>query len=207
MRLIIDCFIKIIFLFSLFQNQRESIVPSLNVPVVKVQQCDEEFDETSREAKFAFRKTDLKSWKNSSGGTNTNSDSAPIQHWAVVIHFPRGNSTYVFEAYEDEKTGKLEGYRARHVHYEVFEKAKEFGTADTSPRELLEIAKQVQSNGTEYNPIDNNCQTWLKEFLRNISQNLCQSFERLLVELNLPIIVGSFLFLIVLVSCIFYSIL
>ena len=120
---------------------------------MKVQDCPEEIDETLRQAKFAFRKTDLGSWENSarssspssssSGGTNTNSDPPPIQHWTVVIQLPRGNLTYLFEANADKETGRLEAFRARHVDYIVFEKAKYFGTAVTSSCELLEIANQV----------------------------------------------------------------
>nr|CAH0107121.1 unnamed protein product [Daphnia galeata] len=101
----------------------------------------QECDERNREAKFALRSTDLENWNNSNCA-------------AVVIHFPEGEQTYLFQVAKDEKTGHLKAYHARYVDYEEFEKAIYFGTAVTCPRELLEKAKQVKSKGTEYNPID-----------------------------------------------------
>jgi hypothetical protein len=54
------------------------------------------------------------------------------------------------------------------------------GTLDTCPRELLEFAKQVSSNGTKYDLTNNNCQTWLEEFLKLISSDLFKSFQEML---------------------------
>jgi hypothetical protein len=146
------------------------------VNVVKLQECEEEFDEKRREAKFAFRSTDLGSWNSSSfsrGGINTDRHSKDIQHWALVVHFPRGKKTYLFEAGNDEN-GLLQAGRAEGVNYKVFEEAKYFGTTETSPSELLAKAKQVSTtkNYQTYNAFYNNCQTWLKEFLDLISPEL-----------------------------------
>jgi hypothetical protein len=171
------------------------------VPVAKVQDSPQEFDSTPREAKFAFRSTDLSSWKTLNASVSKfltadennqtdSSDPIPVQHWAVVIYFPEGDLTYVFEANQDENTGYLEAYRARHVDYKVFEKAEYFGTAVTCPRELWEKAKQVKSNGTKYNPIDNNCQTWLKQFVKLISPELFKSLLETIKKLELPALVG-----------------
>ena len=161
-----------------FKIESDSSVPSLNAEVKKLQDCPKEFDKEQREAKFALRSTETSSWENAfADGTIANSDPIRLQHWAVVIHFPEGEQTYLFQVAKDEKTGHLEAYRARHVDYEVFKKAKEFGTAVTCPRELLEKAKQVKSNGIEYNLTNNNCQTWLKEFLQLISPKLFKSFQ------------------------------
>ena len=161
-----------------FKIESDSSVPSLNAEVKKLQDCPKEFDKEQREAKFALRSTETSSWENAfADGTIANSDPIRLQHWAVVIHFPEGEQTYLFQVAKDEKTGHLEAYRARHVDYEVFKKAKEFGTAVTCPLELFDKAKQVKSNGTKYNPIDNNCQIWLKAFLTSVSPSLYQSFE------------------------------
>ncbi len=157
-----------------------------------MQDCPEEFDATKREAKFAlFRSTETNSWENSfADGTFANSDPIRLQHWAVVIHFPEGEQTYLFEVAKDEKTGHLEAYRARYVDYEVFKKSKYFGTAVTSPLELLEKAKQIKSNGTPYNLANNNCQTWLEEFLNLVSPNLYQSLKKMIDELERPYLLG-----------------
>ena len=175
----------------------DSSVPSLNVSPQKLQDCPKECDREQREAKFAFRSTDLESWQklasaspSSVGGTNANSDPIRIQHWAVVIHFPEGDLTFVFEAAKGEETGKLEGYRARFVDKEVFEKAIYFDTFKTSPRELLEMAKQVKSNGTPYNLANNNCQTWLVEFVNLVSPNLLKSLTKMIDKLELRDLFG-----------------
>jgi hypothetical protein len=133
---------------------------------------EEEFDITPREAKFAIRTTDLVCWKSffRSGQQPTDSDPSTIQHWAVVVHFPRGKKTYLFEAWKDENNGKLQPGRAENVDYEVFEKAKYFDTFRTSPYHLLEIAKDVPRGN--YHVFHNNCQTWVQTFLEKISPNL-----------------------------------
>ena len=121
---------------------------------------------------FAFRTTDL--------GSNDQSSAVikELKHWSLVVHFPRGKKTYLFEAGKDEGTGLLEATRTENVNYFVFSsRADYFETLHTCPRELLEKAKQVKSNGTPYNLTTNNCQTWLKEFLQLISPKLFKSFQ------------------------------
>jgi hypothetical protein len=168
----------------LFQNDSQSSAPSLNVNVVKLQECEEEFDEKRREAKFAFRSTDLGSWasfSSSRGGINTDTDPTTIQHWALVVHFPRGKKTYLFEAWKDESNGLLQPGRAEGVDYEIFEKAKYFGTIETCPSELLTKAKQVstkQPGWSRYDVFFNNCQSWLREFLDLISPKLLQELYK-----------------------------
>jgi hypothetical protein len=170
---------RLIHYFLLFQNDSSNSAPSLNdVDVVKLQECKEEFDNTPRETKFAFRSTDLCSWAASSpctGGENTNRDPTPIQHWALVVHFPRGEKTYLFEAGKDEN-GLLQAVRAEipFKDFQVFEKATYFGTIETCPCELLEKAKQVSTTKRFpfYNILNNNCQTWLEDFLLLISPDL-----------------------------------
>jgi hypothetical protein len=146
----------------------------VNVEVVKLSDCEEEFDKEPREAKFAFRSTDLSSWASSSAAgptNNTDSDPTTIQHWAVVVHFPRGKKTYLFEAWEDNK--KLQPGRAEIVfkEMEIFEKATYFGTAVTSPSDLLIKANQIPT-GIKYDVLRNNCQTWIKDFLDCVSPDL-----------------------------------
>ncbi len=147
----------------------------MNVPVVPLQECEEEFDTTKREAKFAIRFTDLGSWTSSSaGGNNTDTDPKLMQHWASVVHFSRGKKTYLFEAGKDEN-GLLLAYRAEGVAYQLFENATYFATIETSPHELLMKAKQVPTG--HYDVLVNNCQTWLKYFLRLVSSKLIESLH------------------------------
>ncbi len=169
---------RLIYYFLMFQNDSSSSAPSLNADVVKLQECEDECDFLIREAKFAFRSTDLGSWAASSpstGGENTNRDPTPIQHWALVVHFDRGNKTYLFEAGKDEN-GLLQAVRAEipFKDIQVFEKATYFGTIETCPSELLTKAKQVSTTKRFpfYNILNNNCQTWLEDFLLLISPDL-----------------------------------
>ena len=138
-----------------------------------MQDCPEEFDQTKREAMFAFRTTDL--------GSNDQSSAVikELKHWSLVVHFPRGKKTYLFEAGQDKNTGLLQATRTENVDTNVFDNAMYMhcGPLDTCPRELLDKAKKVSSNGTPYNLTTNNCQTWLKEFLQLISPKLFKSFQ------------------------------
>jgi hypothetical protein len=114
--------------------------------------CVEEHDHTKRNAKFAFRCPDL--------------DSA--RHWTLVIHFPLEVKTYLFQTREEN--GLLQAYRAEiHQDNKFFEESTYFDTAETSPRELLEKAKKVPTG--KYHVLTN-IQTWLKEFLDDISPEL-----------------------------------
>jgi hypothetical protein len=172
--------------FLLYQNDSSSCAPSVNAHLVKLQECEEECDEKIREAKFAFRSTDLGSWAafpSSAGEENTDTDPKNIQHWALVVHFPRGKKTYLFEAGKGEN-GLLQASRAEGVDYEIFEKAKYFGTIETCPSELLTKAKQVSTTKQSpcYNVFKNNCQTWLREFLDLISPNLLQALHKKIPE-------------------------
>lgn len=121
---------------------------------------------TIREAKLALRFTDI----SSGGDCTTDSNPKMFQHWALVVHFPRGKKTYLFEAWKNESNGLLQPTRAEGVGYQVFENATYIATTETSPKELLRKARQVSTG--EYNILFNNCQTWLKEFVRLISLEL-----------------------------------
>ena len=160
---------------------------------MNVQDCPEECDEMIREANFALRTTDLGSWtsaiisdRSAAGNDRSNTTNSTIfkrfQHWSLVVHFPRGDKTYLFEAGQDKNTGLLQASRTENVDKKVFENALYMycGTLDTCPRELLELAKKVKSNGTPYDLTTNNCQTWLEEFLKLISPDLYQSFQEML---------------------------
>ena len=69
--------------------------------------CQEEFDNTVREARFGWLTCDLKSAKYSTTCTETDHDPIDLQHWAMVVHFPRGMKTFLFEAVQNQD-GKLE---------------------------------------------------------------------------------------------------
>jgi hypothetical protein len=125
--------------------------------VKKLEECEDN-DNMKREAKFAFRPPDLSKWNYS-------------PHWTVVVHFPRGNRTYLYQAWGEE--GLFQPGRAENVNKEVFEKATYFGTTETSPCELMAKAKQVTTG--EYRILGNNCQTWVKDFLRLVSPELLTS--------------------------------
>ena len=66
--------------------------------------------------------------------------------------------------------GYLEYSRHENIDYNEFDQAIKFGTAMTSPRKLLEIAKEISPNG-KYNLRKNNCQTWTEAFLNKVSQH------------------------------------
>lgn len=129
--------------------------------VVKLEEC-EEFDNTKREAKFAFRPPDLSRWNYS-------------PHWTVVVHFPEGNKTYLYQAWKDESSGLLQPGCAENVNKDVFEKATYFGTTNTCPSELLEKAKKVSTE--EYKHFAYNSQTWTREFLKLTSPQLLTSLN------------------------------
>lgn len=60
-----------------------------------------------------------------------------------------------------------------------------FGTVKTSPSELLRNVDKVSSDGTPYSLSNNNCQTWLREFLHLTSPELNQMLEAKLAEQNI----------------------
>jgi hypothetical protein len=124
-----------------------------------LRECEEEHDNATREAKFAFRCPYL--------------HSAP--YWTLVIQFPgRGSRTYLFQAREEK--GLLQAFRAEiHGDVEVFQKSTYFGTVETSPKELLEKAKEVKTG--EFNVLANK-KAWLKEFLELISPELSINLSR-----------------------------
>nr|CAH0107124.1 unnamed protein product [Daphnia galeata] len=141
-------------------------IQTRRVQPVNVQDCPEECDEMIREANFALRTTDLGSWtsaiisdRSAAGNDGSNTTNSTIfkrfQHWSLVVHFPRGDKTYLFEAGQVNVTGLLEASRTENVDTQVFDNAMYlyFGTSDTSPLELLEKAKKVSSNGTPFVPI------------------------------------------------------
>jgi hypothetical protein len=150
----------------------QSSAPSLKVKVVNLEKCPEIFDTTPREAKLAIRATDLECWKSSFRPVEepSNTDPKAIQHWALVVYFPRGKIIHFFEAWDDE--GQLQAGRAiiAFEYIDIFNKADYIGTAVTSPCQLLAIAKQVKTG--KYSALgSNNCQTWLKEYLERININ------------------------------------
>ena len=145
---------------------------------MNLEKCPEIFDEKQREAQFAIRATDLGSWKSSFPSVEEPTDSDPktIQHWALIVYFPRGEIINLFEAVNDD--GKLQACRAliAFEEIEIFEKADYIGEAVTSPCRLLEIAKLVKTG--KYSALgSNNCQTWLKEFLQRINSDCGSSLS------------------------------
>jgi hypothetical protein len=148
----------------------------------------QKYSTETRKAKFAIRATDLGSWASSfrTGEEPTNSDPKTIQHWALVVYFQRGEIIYLFEAWKDEN-GKLEAGRTQIAIEDIviFNEADYIGTAVTSPRQLLEIAKQVTTG--EYSALYNNYQTWLTEYLNRLSST-CGSSLSLPVNYHIGII-------------------
>jgi hypothetical protein len=128
-----------------------------------LRECEKEHDNETREARFAFRCPILNSTPN----------------WTLVIQFPNRNSpsstkTYLFQAREENDL--LQAFRAEiHGNVEVFQKSTYFGTVETSPQEILEKAKQVETG--EFNVLANK-KAWLKEFLDQISPELSINLSR-----------------------------
>ncbi len=94
-----------------------------------------------------------------SGAGDDKSDRKDIQHWALVVHFPVENKTYICLSLEKNQDRRA-AFSLEDI--QVSEKVKFFGTVKTSSKELLGKAKQVGTG--EYRVLFNNWQTWLKEF-------------------------------------------
>ena len=153
--------------------------------------CHEEFDNTVREAHFGLLTCDLKSAKYSPRGNNcpvlnkkegkeTDHDPIDLQHWALVVHFPRGVKTFLFEAGQNQDR-KLEPGRGE-VDIELYNRSIGIGTCLTSPRQLLEIACSLPFNCTEYSVLDNNCQVWAQHFIKRVSPTLAQQLKLILSD-------------------------
>ena len=135
---------------------------------------------TTREAKFYFRSIDLTSWNSSSmsgaGDGVTSRDPVSLQHWELVVHFERGNKTFIFEAWKNEKTSLLQAGRAVVTDDHFFKKSIYLGCANTSPYQLLIEAKEVKGIGEAYSlglfGFSNNCQTFVIRFISKISRDL-----------------------------------
>jgi hypothetical protein len=144
-----------------------------SVKVTKLDECEEEFDQTKRDAQFALKITEpCKPSPSSTGEEDAGSDPTTIQHWALLVHFSRGNKTYLYQAWKDESSGLLQAGRAENVDHKVFQEATSFGAIETCPSELLAKAKQVSTG--EYNAT-NDDKSWLREFLAIISPELLNS--------------------------------
>ena len=164
------------FLINAIQNAVPNYTSYTAVNIVKLNECEEEFDQTKRDAQFAYQLRSI-----AADGDRTDPLLLPgvMEQWTLLIHFSRGKKTYLFGAWKDEN-GKLQAGRAENVDYQIFQSATHFG-ADfiTSPSDLLEKAKQVSSNGTTFDATSNNSQSWLHEFLTLISPELLSSlFEK-----------------------------
>ncbi len=123
-----------------------------------MRECEDEHDCTIRKAKFAFRCPYLHS----------------DPYWTLVILFPDEKKTYLFHAREEN--GFLQAFQAKiHGDNEIFQKSTYFGTAETSPNELLEKAKQVKTG--QFNVLANK-KAWLKQFLDQISPELSIDLSR-----------------------------
>ena len=152
----------------------------------------EEFDNTIREAEFAFHSVDLKSWNSSSSnrnsGRSTQIDPVEIRHLALVIHFKRGPGkppvpmTIVFEAWKDKDTGLLQAGIGKASDEDIFKKGVYLGSINTSPRQLFNWAKEVKGIGQEYSlgllGQSNNCQTFVLRFLAKISDDLSETLKK-----------------------------
>jgi hypothetical protein len=163
------------FLINAIQNAVANHTSYTAVNIVKLNECEEEFDQTNRDAQFAYQLRSI-----AADGDRTDPLLPGVmESWMLVIHFSRGKKTYLFGAWKDEN-GKLQPGRAENVDYQIFQSATHFGsTFITSPSDLLEKAKRVPSNGTTFNVTSNDSQSWLHEFLTLISPDLLSSlFEK-----------------------------
>jgi hypothetical protein len=167
-------------------NVISSSSSSSGLQTIPLCDCEEEFDNTKREAKFAFRRVDLTSWNSSSmsgsGDRETKIDPVNLQHWALVVHFERGKKTFVFEAWKDPENSLLQASRAVAPDDTLFKNAILLGSFDTSPHHLLSEAKKVKGIGETYSlgllGISNNCQTFVIQFLKDISPALYRTLRQ-----------------------------
>ena len=186
-----------IFLFKCPVRSSTGFLSPASIKPPKVQEQEEIDDETiARDAKFAFQTTDLEFTKKSLNSVSSRTADETTdrtfilreaKHWALVVHFPKTEKTlektYKFDAGQDDK-GYLVHSRHDNIDQKVFEKAMYFGTAVTSPRELLEKADQASPKDTKYHLRKNNCQTWSSQFLNKVSPDLYKSFGEKLYEVT-----------------------
>ena len=101
-----------------------------------------------------------------------------VHHWGLVAYFKKGNKLMLFEAGAG-KDGKIEVGLAYGV-WKDDPKIQRFnlGVVDTSPNELLELARRHKLNGEPYSPTLRNCQDWVKEFVRMISSVLEEAIKK-----------------------------
>ena len=101
-----------------------------------------------------------------------------VHHWGLVAYFQKGNKLMLFEAGEG-KDGKIEVGLANGV-WKDDPKIQRFnlGIVDTSPNELLELARRHKFNGETYSATLRNCQDWVKEFVRMISSVLEEAIKK-----------------------------
>ncbi|EFX80486.1 hypothetical protein DAPPUDRAFT_243749 [Daphnia pulex] len=149
---------------------------SIDAPLtlVKLDECREELDRRKTDAHLAFHITKPYMLRPSAVGEDNAAGSDPkdIQHWALVVHFPGENKTYLFEAREEN--GLLQARRAVISLEDI--QVQFFATVKTSSKELLKKARQVETG--EYDVLFNNWQRWLKEFLDLISPELSMALNR-----------------------------
>ena len=107
----------------------------------------------------------------------SSSSSAAFHHWALVFNFGNNDRILTFEAAQNEN-GILEAYRSQDAMSEptnIFD----IGTAITSPKKLLVLAKNHPHNGNTYWASYKNCQEWVKEYARMIDKRLLEKIEEL----------------------------
>ena len=98
-------------------------------------------------------------------------------HWGLVAFFKKGNKLMLFEAGAD-KNGEIEIGLANGV-WKDDPNIQRFnlGVVDTSPNELLELARRHPFNDKQYPATLCNCQDWVKEFSRMISLVVVKEIE------------------------------
>ena len=101
-----------------------------------------------------------------------------LHHWGLVAYFKKGNKLMTFEA-GGGKSGKIEVGLANGV-WKDDPKIQRFnlGIVDTSPNELLELARRHKLNDEMYYRTLRNCQDWVKEYVRMISSVLEEAIKK-----------------------------
>ena len=103
-------------------------------------------------------------------------DEIHLHHWTLVAYFEGGDRLMSFEAAEDENN-IIQVYRTAGVPA-VVDTQFEVAVVMTSPEYLLQMAQKHPFNGTKYCAASKNCQGWVKEYARMISDKLSKAMDK-----------------------------
>lgn len=132
-----------------------------------------EEDDVIRRAHFCVYATKLQSLASSGGSMGLASgflDLKTLMHWSVVVEFEAPRSVYTLDA---DTSGGLTGSKfvvmVKREYPEQVQRKIEVGSVKTSPKILIQRAKNLYLNQGKYDFIFANCQSWAHKFCCEIS--------------------------------------